>query len=471
MNRHPTPLFPAQLLTPALVLLLGLVPARADVKLPALFGDHMVLQQEATLPVWGWADPGEKVRVAFAGKSAEATAGADGKWRADLPALPAGTPPGTLVIAGKNTLTIRDVLVGDVWLCSGQSNMELTLAKSDHADAAIAQATDDQIRLFHVARQLALAPRDDVHASWQVCSPATVLHFSAAGYFFALNLRPVLQRPIGLIESDWGATPAQSWTDLPTLQANRRLQHYAEAYAKFAARYPRGDAEFAVSPALTAGLPNPAATPTPGSPRPAASNMQKTPTLLFDGMIAPLIPFAIKGAIWYQGEDNADNEAPGAAMEYRVLFPAMITDWRMLWHEGDFPFLFVQLPNFSGRPKALWPLVRESQLKTLSLPKTGMAVTIDIGTAGFIHPSDKADVGLRLSLAARHIAYGENLVSTGPRYKAMKTEGSAVRISFQKDSVGGGLVIGSTPWIDPKATVTISKTVLEGFTVAGADQR
>jgi sialate O-acetylesterase len=158
-------------------------------------------------------------------------------------------------------------------------------------------------------------------------------------------------------------------------------------------------------------------------------------------------------------------------MEYRVLFPAMITDWRSLWQEGDFPFLFVQLPNFAGRPKALWPLVRESQLKTLSLPNTGMAVTIDIGTAGFIHPSDKADVGYRLSLAARHVAYGESLVYTGPRYDAMQTEGSEVRISFQNDSVGRGLVIGTTPWIDPKATVTISKTVLEGFTVAGADQR
>ena len=470
--------------------------AHADVKLPAIFGDHMVLQQETKLPVWGWAKPGEKITVAFNGKKAEATAGTDGKWRAELPACAAGTPPGTLVVTGKNTLTINDVLAGDVWLCSGQSNMEFGLGRGDAAGA-----TDGQIRLFHVPHQLAIGPRDNVAASWQVCSPQTVAGFTAVGYFFAKNLKVDVNRPLGLIESSVGGTGAQEWTDLATLDATPALRHYADNLKKIAANYPGGDSEYAAktseyeaaerkwndtlkadaayqsalkawtdasNQARTAGQPVPPQPKPPVAPPVGPTGRRGDPVLLFNGMIAPLIPYPIKGVIWYQGENNAKSTA--VAREYSTLFPSMISGWRTLWKEGDFPFLFVQLANYQAGGGADWPTLRESQVKALSLPRTGMAVTIDIGTGANIHPPDKADVGARLALAARHVAYGESLVYTGPMYEGMKAQGEGIRVSFRPDSVGGGLVIGTGPWTDPKA-VPVSKTNLEGFVIAGEDQK
>jgi sialate O-acetylesterase len=444
-------------------------PARADVRLPGIFGDHMVLQQEKTLPVWGWANAQEKVTVTFGSEKLETAAGADGKWRVDLPALPAGTAAGTLTIAGTNTITLSDVLVGEVWVCSGQSNMELPLTKTENAAAAVAQANDDQLRLCMVPWNLALAPRDDISQTtpaadiWEVCTPATAGKFSAVGYYFGKNLRVALKRPVGLIESAWGGTAAQVWTDPATLQSNPAFQHYVEEQQKFAAKYPGGDTDFATQ--VTAQM-------KPGA-RPGGLLVKRgygptIPSSLFDAMINPIIPFGIKGVIWYQGEDNA---APTAALEYAKLFPAMISGWRTLWKEDDFPFLYVQLANLAQRYRDNWPLVREAQFKTLSLPKTGMAVTVGIGTPYFIHPPDKADVGLRLSLLARHIAYGENVVCSGPLYDSMKIEGANLRISFRPDTVGGGLTMGSSPWKDPKAKTTPSTTELQGFLIAGDDRK
>jgi sialate O-acetylesterase len=444
-------------------------PARAAVRLPGIFGDHMVLQQEATLPVWGWANPQEKVTVTFGNEKAETTAGPGGKWRIDLPALPAGTPAGTLTVVATNTITFNDVLVGEVWLCSGQSNMELPLKNTDNAAGAAAQANDDQLRLCMVPWNLALAPRDDISPTkpeadiWEVCTPETVGKFSAVAYYFGKNLRAALKRPVGLIEDAWGGTAAQVWTDPATLQSDPVFHHYVEQQQKVAAKYPGGDAGFAVQVAAQSQ---------PGE-KPGGSLVRRgygptIPSSLFDAMINPIIPFAIKGVIWYQGEDNA---APAPALEYARLFPAMITGWRTLWKEGDFPFLYVQLANLAQRYRDNWPLVREAQLKTLSLPNTGMAVTLDIGTPYYIHPPDKADVGLRLALLARHIAYGENLVCSGPLYDSMKVEGASIRISFRPDTIGGGLVIGSSPWKDPKAKTIPSSTELEGFMIAGDDRK
>ena len=448
----------------------GAFPARADVRLPGIFGDHMVLQQQATLPVWGWANPQEKVIVTFGSEKVETTAGSDGKWRVDLPAFPVGTPAATLRVAGTNTITLNDVLLGEVWLCSGQSNMELPLTKTDNPAEAAAQANDGQLRLCTVPWNLALAPRDDLSPlrtpaadPWEVCTPATVGKFSAVGYYFGKNLRAALKRPVGLIEDAWGGTAAQVWTDPATLRSDPVLHHYMEEQQKFAAKYPGGDASFAAQMA---------AQTQPGQ-KPGASLVKRgygptIPSSLFDAMIHPVIPFAIKGVIWYQGEDNAE---PASALEYARLFPAMITGWRKLWKEGDFPFLYVQLANLAQRYRDNWPLVREAQLKTLSLPKTGMAVSLDIGTPYYIHPPDKADVGLRLSLLARHIAYGENIVCSGPLYRSMKVEGINIRLSFQPDTIGGGLVIGSSPWKDPKAKTVPSTTDLQGFMIAGNDRK
>ncbi len=460
--------FSSRFIFPIILSLLTSV-VHADVRLPGIFGDHMVLQQGATLPVWGWANPQEKVIVTFRNERAETTAGSDGKWRIDLPALPAGTAAGTLTVAASNTITLSDVLVGEVWLCSGQSNMELPLTKTDNAAAAAAQANDNQLRLCMVPPNFALAPRDDISPTtpaadiWEVCTPETVGKFSAVGYYFGKHLRAVLKRPVGLIEAAWGGTAAQVWTDPATLQSDPDFHHYVEEQQKVAAKYPGGDRDFAAQVAAQSK---------PGE-KPGGSLLRRgygptIPSSLFNAMINPIIPFAIKGVIWYQGEDNA---APASALEYARLFPAMITGWRTRWKEGDFPFLYVQLANLAQRYRDNWPLVREAQLRTLSLPKTGMAVTLDIGTPYFIHPPDKADVGLRLSLLARHIAYGENVACSGPLYDSMKVEGARIRIRFRPDTIGEGLVIGSSPWKDPKAKITPSLTKLQGFLIAGADHK
>jgi sialate O-acetylesterase len=443
--------------------------ARADVKLPGIFCDHMVFQQEAALPVWGWANPREKVVVTFANEKAETTAGSEGKWRVDLPALPPGTPAGTLTVAATNTITIHDVLVGEIWLCSGQSNMELPLTKTDDAAAAAAQANDPQLRICMVPCNLALAPRDDISPVkpgadiWEVCTPETVGKFSAVGYYFGRNLRASLKCPVGLIDASWGGTAAQVWTDPATLESDPAFHHYVEEQQKVAAKYPGGDKDFAAQIA---------AQTRPGEkPGALLSKRGFGPTIpsgLFNAMINPIIPFALNGVIWYQGEDNA---SPSAALEYAKLFPAMITGWRTLWKQGDFPFLYVQLANLAQRYRDNWPLVREAQFKTLSLPKTGMAVTIDIGTPYFIHPPDKADVGLRLSLLARHIAYGENIVCSGPLYDSIKVDGAKIRISFKPDTIGGGLEIGHSPWKDPKAKPPPSTIELQGFMIAGQDRK
>ena len=479
----------------------GLAVIHADVRLPSIFGDHMVLQQDATLPVWGWADPGEKITISFGAAKAETIAGTDGKWRASLPPVPAGTPPGSLVVTGKNTLTIKDALVGDVWICSGQSNMAWGL--NGTAAGKLAKAAEGKIRLFRVTRKVGLAPREDTEGTWKVCEPGSATGFSAVGGLFGGNLLAVLNRPIGLIDSTWGGTRAQAWTSLAGFQRDPALAHHAMIYENAAANYPGGPAQFdslaiaqeSAMKAWAEGLQTNTeyqaalkawktasevalAAKQPAPPRPAFPSARPdglkvssdTPTALFNGMIHPLVPFAIKGVIWYQGESNTS-----AALEYQKLFPALISDWRAQWKQGDFPFLFVQLPNFRAPPKtaedpSTWALLRDSQLKTLSLPKTGMAVTIDSGDAKNLHPGNKPVVAIRLALVARHVAYGEDLVYTGPLYEAMKPESGQIRITFKADTLGGGLVIGSAPKPDGKATTT-TDTVVRGFVIAGKDQK
>jgi len=473
----------------------------ADVRLPAIFGNHMVLQQDAALPVWGWADPGEKVTVTFGANQAEATAGTDGKWRVNLAPLPAGTPPGTLVVAGKNTLTIQDVLVGDVWICSGQSNMAWGL--NGNGAQKMATAAEGQIRLFQVGRRLGVEPCDNVKGSWKIATPQSAVGFSAVGGLFGADLQPVLNRPIGLIESTWGGTRVEAWTSLPAIQNDPAFAEQVADYTGAAESYPGGQADLDAKvadydaamkqwseqlqadteyqdalkawktgseEAKKTGQPAPTKPAFP-IPQPAAPRVQPgTPSALFNSMIAPLVGFAIKGAIWYQGESNASN-----ALEYRKLFPMMIQDWRKRWAQGDFPFLFVQLPNFRPPPKtpddkADWARVREAQFQTLSLPKTGMAVTIDVGAAENLHPGDKTNVALRLARVARKVAYGEDLVYTGPLFDSMKVEGGQVRITFKPDSLGGGLTIGSAPKSDGKPGLP-PDSVLRGFALAGKDQK
>ncbi len=466
--------------------------------MPAIFGDHMVLQQGAKLPVWGTADAGESVTVTVGGETATATAGADGKWLVNLAPLPAGTTPVTVTVTGKNTITFSDVLMGDVWLCSGQSNMEFGLGKVYDASDQIAKADVPLLRLCIAPTKASLTPMPDdgrpgkghSQVRWVVCTPENVIKvggwngFSAVGYFFGREIQKTTGQPVGLIGGYCGGTPAQAWTSLEGLQRVPALAYYGDAFAKIQAAYPDALAKFPAAQAaydadlanwrrqvgLAPNAPIDAAAkakavaeklpPPPKGPVPPDGG-SSTPSVLYNGIIAPLIPFAIKGAIWYQGESNVSR-----GLEYATLFPAMITDWRQKWGEGDFPFLFVQLAKF-GNANPGSALVREAQLKTLALPNTGMAVAADVGDEKDIHPLDKLDVGLRLALVARHVAYGENLVYSGPIYDKMLVEGGTVRVSFTQ--VGGGLIIGHAPWTPPTAQ-PLPDTTLVGFTIAGADK-
>lgn len=480
------------------VFLGGAVAVRADVKLPVIFGDHMVLQQDTKLPVWGTADAGEKVKVTLGDRSGEATAGADGKWMVELPATPTSSEPLVLTVEGKNKLEYKDVLVGDVWVCSGQSNMEWSLQSAHNGKEVREKATDGQIRLFRIPHIAKIKPQEDVVGKWEVCSPQSVPGFSAVGYFFGKDLRDELKRPIGLIQSAWGGTPAQSWTPIEGLRKDPDLKGYVDSYdnsvANFdaaMAKYPAEEAKYKedlaawekeiapkFNPVLEAWKKEAAAAkaanqpvpeqPKPERPKPVAPKDPNggggSPAALYNGMIAPLIPYAIKGAIWYQGESNA-----GQAAQYKVLFGRMITEWREKWGQGNFPFLFVQLAAFGkNADNDTWPDLRESQRKTLELPATGMAVALDIGNATDIHPQDKLDVGKRLALAARHVAYGQDLVYSGPVYESMKVDGNKAVVSFTH--TGGGLIIGTAPW-RPANAKALPTDRLVGFQIAGEDNK
>ncbi|OHB78346.1 MAG: hypothetical protein A2V98_09415 [Planctomycetes bacterium RBG_16_64_12] len=399
-------------LVSVLVLLLG-VSARADVRLPKVIGDHMVLQQGTSVPIWGWADAEEKVTVTLGQSTATATACSEGKWMVKLDAMEAGGPYEMTVQAG-NTITLADILVGEVWVCSGQSNMQWPVAACDNAQEEIAAADYPKIRLFTVAQKVAEKPLDDCEGSWTASSPQTVPGFTAAGYFFGRYLHKELGVPVGVINCSWGGTIAEAWDSHEGLLGEPDFEPIIERAAQF----------------------------DPKTPNQA--------TNLYDGMLHPLIPFGIRGAIWYQGESNC-----GRAQQYRKLFPAMITDWRKNWGQGDFPFLFVQLAPFrygNSDPKCLAELW-EAQLRTLALPNTGMAVTTDIGNVQDIHPKNKQDVARRLALWALANTYGKDLVYSGPLYESASVEGDKIRVRFKH--VGGGLVAKGGE--------------LSHFTIAGAD--
>ncbi|MBI1353668.1 MAG: sialate O-acetylesterase [Acidobacteria bacterium] len=429
--------------------LLLLLPAlaAADVRLPSLIGDHMLVQRDQPIRLWGWAEPGEQVSAAMAGHSSQAVTGPDGRWRVDLMPLPAGGPH-KLEIQGKNKITVDDVLVGEVWVGSGQSNMGFQVRNAIHADKEIASATDGQIRLFQVKLETAFTPKDDVTGEWMVCSPKTIPTFTAVGYFFARHLRQKLNIPVGVIQSAWGGTPAEAWTPRETLDNDDELHAFLERWNRQMEAYPRTkvrfDGQLAKWEASKQG---------PRPREPAGPGHQHQPTVLYNAMIAPLTPYAIGGAIWYQGENNASR---GQGYEYEHLMRSMIEAWRQKWGVGDFPFLFVQLANYARvSDTAQWPELREAQTHTLRTVNTGMAVTIDIGESQDIHPKNKQDVGLRLGLAARAIAYGEHdLVYSGPIYRETSVEPGKLRLWF--DHVGSGLM---------------AKGPLEGFQVAGGDGR
>jgi sialate O-acetylesterase len=580
----------------SLLLLSAILSARANVFPNPLFSDNAVLQQGMPVPVWGTADPGERVTVEIAGQAVSATASPDGQWRVTLAALKAGGPF-TLSISGKNKLVFNNILVGEVWICSGQSNMERHLGPQGgqkpivNWEQEVANANYPEIRQFYVEKKTALTPQSTVPGSWSVCSPQTVKDFTAVGYFFGRDLYQARHVPIGLVHSSWGGTPAEAWTSeagmrmLPDFssqmdevkrlssnpgEAERIYQARLEAWYRAkdpasaanppwtdigldtrawkpmalptyweAAGYPDYDGVFwfrrtvdlpeswtnhdaelhlgAVDDADTTWVNGtriggvfgyeilrvyrvPASVLKPGPNvitvrvldtgaggglyggkdpmrlqrlggdhadaipligewlcRQGASLAETgwppmdyqspgTPTVLYNAMIAPLIPYAMRGVIWYQGEANVGRE-----QQYRQLFPTMIADWRRAWGEGSFPFLFVQIAPFQG----MTPQIREAQLLTLQrTTNTAMAVTIDCGDADDIHPARKQPVGARLALAARALAYNENIEYSGPLFESMKVKKNRAILRFTH--LGGGLVAKDGP--------------LKGFTIAGADK-
>jgi sialate O-acetylesterase len=567
----------------------GLGMVWAQLQPAGIFTDHMVLQRNVNVPVWGTATAGEQVKATIGTLTIETTADAQGNWRLYLPPFQAGGPH-TLTLQGENTVVLNDVLFGDVWVASGQSNMEWRMNMGiDKSEEEIAAANYPNIRLFVVEKRPAKYPKNDLDGgSWMQTSPATAAEFSAVAYFFGRHLHEHLDVPIGLINCNWGGTVAEAWTSYPMLQAMPDFQQQVgdvladpvnwedDIAANEARGARRGELLASSNKGLSLGvhernfddsgwkmiqMPNadlelqgivwfrkvvnvdseykkqklhidlgrineetvayfngekigtaqspyyaefdvPAdlvrsgenalvlrVSASWGSPQwegpvdrmkvtaasgavvdglsgtwryneaiepelPQKKSYQNYPAALYNGMVAPIIPYGIKGVIWYQGESNA-----GRAFQYQTLFPAMIEDWRVRWKQGYFPFLFVQLANFmdeaTGPEASAWAELREAQRMALRLPNTGMAVAIDIGEAYDIHPRNKQDVGKRLALAARRVAYDEDLVHSGPLYQSMEIQGDDVEITF--DSEGSGLMAqGGT---------------LKGFTIAGSDKK
>lgn len=415
----------------ALVTFLGAVPAQG-VTLPQLFADHMVIQRNHPVHVYGHGDPNETVTVSFRDASATDTVDAMGNWSVDLPPGEAGGPF-TMTIAGKDRIEISDVLVGDVWVASGQSNMEFEVRQLDDAANILAQSADDQLRIVKIEKKPSTFVRwDAVNYGWHAAGAQSLPDFSAVAYFFARELREREHVPIGVIESSWGGTPAESWTSLTALSSDAALMPVFASRARMVTNHER-DQQTAVVEAATIANAKKNNQPVPQYPwHPPLESW--APGELYNSMIAPLTNSAIRGVIWYQGEANT---ALDRAPSYAHLLQTMITDWRKQWGEGDFAFLVVQISNFKSTSLEDWAMVREAQRQALHLKSTGLAVTIDIGNPDDVHPHDKRTVGHRLALAARHIAYQEQLEYSGPAVREAALQGDAAVIWF--DHATGGL--------------------------------
>ena len=409
----------------ATLLLVAFVPAiQAEVRFPSVIGDNMVLQRGEPVPVWGWDAAGTKVTVSLGDATVTATAGADGRWTAYLPSMKAGGPH-EISVKATSEATIKNVLVGEVWFCSGQSNMEWRVRQSKNAEEEIANAKHPAIRHIKFPHRPADNPQADIPSDgWKVCGPDTVAEFTAVGYYFGRFLHKELDVPIGLLGCNWGGTRIEPWTPPAGFRAVPKLANIAGTLDQFPSRRGNGTID------------------------------HQTPLALYNGMVAPVIPYGIRGAIWYQGESNN-----GEGMLYYEKMKALIAGWRATWQKPQLPFYYVQLApyRYGNRPPEQLAGIWEAQLKTLSVPHTGMAVTVDIGNRTDIHPKNKQDVGKRLGLWALAKDYGrKNLIYSGPLYKGMTAKDKSIVISFSH--VGDGLVSR-----DDKP--------LTHFTIAGKDRK
>lgn len=451
--------------------------AGAAVKLPGFFTDHMMFQREAPVTIWGWADPGETVKATLGDQSGSARADKDGRWSVPLPAMAATDKPMQLTVAGSSTITLKDILVGDLWLCGGQSNMEWQMGGCN-APEDIRAANFPAIRCVRIAHRASATPMDDVavEAPWRVAKPETVGGMTAVGFYFARTLQRETGVPIGLLDSNWGGTAIEPWlcpegmADTAELSGlrndfDKRLQDYRRQVGSYLDEIEKRIPDF--RKALADNRPLPPAMSWPRHPS-YTPGEGFGPQSLYNAMIHPLLGLRIKGALWYQGESNGHE-----GESYFHKKKALIGGWRKVWNSGEFPFYFVQLANFQGpnnNPEGGdgWARVRMAQLQTLTIPHTGMAVIIDIGEAGDIHPRNKADVGDRLARWALAKDYGKkDLVCSGPLYKEMKVEGKAIRVSFE--CAGSGLMVGKKDGRKPTAEDAGGK--LKRFAIAGADRK
>ena len=408
----------------------GIVAARADVSLNNMFGDHMVLQQGIKNKVWGKADPGEAVTVTLGSQTHSTTAGTDGTWHVLLDPVMEYGGPHTLTVKGKNTVTFNDVLIGEVWVCSGQSNMQWGVGAVNDADIERAAAKFPNIRLISVPQVGTQEPQWNFKGRWAACTPVTVNGFSAVGYFFGRQLHQTLGVPVGLINNAWGGSVAEAWVKRDKLAAHPQLKALHDRWVKMESAEKPDENQLK------------------GNHRPGN---------IHSGVLSPSIGYGIRGVIWYQGESNA-----GRAYQYRELFPFMIKSWREEWGLGDFPFYWVQLADFQAeKPEpgdSEWAELREAQTMTLqAVPNGGEAVIIDIGEGKDIHPKNKQDVAKRLARWALAETYKvPGIVCRSPRYKTMEKQGAKIVLAF--DDVTGG-------W----RPFDVAEPI--GFTIAGADKK
>ena len=444
-------MFRSRVLLAVFATLTGFTAARADVKMPAIFGDHMVLQRDMPLKVWGWAAPGEEVTVKFRGQARTARGGDDGAWNVVLEPVGVGGPF-EMVVSGKNTIAFNDVLVGEVWVCSGQSNMQWSVNSATDADLEIAAAKFPNIRLISVPQVGTQEPQKDFKGQWKVCSPETVGPFSAVGYFFGRQLHETLGVPVGLINDAWGGSACEAWVPREKLAADAKYKDLLAAWETREKGYEEAKKKYeeAKAKAKAEGKPGPG----PNQDPEGAMKGNARPGNIFNGVLLPTIGYGIKGVIWYQGETNA-----GRAYQYRDLFPLMIQTWRELWGQGNFPFYWVQLADFMAeKPEpadSAWAELREAQTMTMKrLPNTGEAVIIDLGEGKDIHPKNKQEVAKRLARWALARDYGVNIPYQSPTYRSMEKQGNKVVLTF--DHVDKGF----RPFdvAEPR-----------GFSIAGAD--
>jgi len=431
--------------------------ADAEVVLPKVLGSHMVVQRSMPVHIWGWGGVGESISVSFRNETKTTTADGAGFWEVYLSPGSAGGPF-SLVVRGSNVVTLDDILVGDLWIASGQSNMQMPMggfssAAVNNAEKEIAAARYPQIRTMQIAQTSSLYPLDDatVKSPWAKCTPETIRSFSAVGYFFARDVHRAEKVPIGIIDSTWGGTPAEAWTSLPALTSHADMLPFLGAYADMMQGRAKTLRQIEIEKALAERA---RANGEPAPKHIARRNVLSwQPAGLFNAMIAPLTPLGIKGVIWYQGEANRYSDRAGL---YGKLFPLLITDWRQAWGQGDFPFLYVQISSWSPEVAALESVavVREAQRRTLALRNTAMVVSADIGDPHNVHAGDKQDVGARLTLAARALAYNETVEYSGPAFRQVTRSGSSLRV-----------------WFDHAAGLRSKDGQLPDFEIAGDDRK